>query len=376
MKTSPAATSRNSSKEDRAFQEFIGPLKDRLLLSIRDGSWRKVSDLASWLAPRLPLEIAVQRYLASGGTQDKKLTRQVGQGHALVLKDIIDALRRKKLLAVRSNDAGEQEVQITPLKPDFEIDAEFENLLPRAPDEVKRLEELLLVEKPRDPLVIWKGHRTLVDGHTRFRLYALLGRKYDVVEMEFPDRKAVIDWVFDTHYGRRSYSQEMKAYARGTYYLALKQQHGGARKKASPHSGNLKTAKIVGLRYGVGKTTISRDGRFVEDLNKVAENCGSEVRDKVLSRVAKWTKRDVGRLAELDKSDAQRIVRLALASGKRPKFPPLENRKKPVRKSVQVDLPTGRPFEQIEELRKRLGQKGLALLHEGMMQYFSQGKRK
>ena len=112
----------------------------------------------------------------------------------------------------------------------------IEYLLPRAPDEVKKLEERLLIEEARDPLVVWKGQRLLVDGHTRFRFLSLLGRSYPVVEMEFPDRDAVKAWLRATHYGRRSYSAEMKAYVRGSDYLARKKQHGGARKKASGQS--------------------------------------------------------------------------------------------------------------------------------------------
>jgi hypothetical protein len=94
-------------------------------------------------------------------------------------------------------------------------------------------------------LVVWKGQRKLVDGYTRFRFFALLGRSYPVVELDFPDREAVKAWLLATHYGRRSYSAEMKAYVRGMDYLRRKRQHGGARRKASSHFGNLKTADAV-----------------------------------------------------------------------------------------------------------------------------------
>ena len=124
-----------------------------------------------------------------------------------------------------------------------------------------------MVEQPREPLVVWKGQRLLLDGHTRFRFYALLGRKYEVVEVAFADRAAVSAWLYDTHYGRRSYSAEMKAYVRGKAYLARKQQHGGARPKASAPSGHLKTADAVGAEYGVGRNTVRRDGVFAEGVS-------------------------------------------------------------------------------------------------------------
>ena len=372
-KSSSDATSPTGSDE-AAYQAHVGSLKDQLLLSLRDGAWHKVSDLASWLAPRLKAEFAVHRYMASGGTHEKKLDFKCGEGQKLVLKDILDALQGKKLLAVRSSEAGEEEVQSTPLSDDrFDIDPEFENLLPRAPDEVKKLEERLLVEEPRDPLVVWKGHRTLVDGHTRFRFFSLLGRTFPVVEMDFADRNAVIAWLYDTHYGRRSYSPEMKAYVRGKAYLTRKKQHGGGRKKASSQSGNLKTADAVAAEYEIGRNTILRDAAFSEALDKIADACGDEVRQKVLSRVARWTRRDVERLAKLDKATVQEIVRVAIEKGKRPKIPSPTKDESPARKSVSI--PMGQPAEQVRILRELLGGKGLARLQRAIGRFLEKRKR-
>ena len=114
-KSSSDATSPTASEMEAAYQAHVESLKDQLLLSLRDGAWCKVSDLASWLAPRLKAEFAVHRYMASGGTHEKKLDYKCGEGQKLVLKDILDALQGKKLLAVRSSEAGEEEVQSTPL---------------------------------------------------------------------------------------------------------------------------------------------------------------------------------------------------------------------------------------------------------------------
>jgi hypothetical protein len=55
---------------------------------------------------------------------------------------------------------------------------------------------------------------------------------YAVVEMGFPDREAVKSWLLATHYGRRSYSAEMKAYVRGTDYLPPQEAARGRPKKS------------------------------------------------------------------------------------------------------------------------------------------------
>jgi hypothetical protein len=374
VKPSPSSTAPDASEKEAAYQAHVDALKDQLLLFIRDGAWCKVRDLAAWLAPRLAAEFTVHRYTAEGGLAGKKFDHKCGEGQKLALKDILDVLGEKKLVALRTVEAGEEEVQSTPWTDDrFDVDSEFKDLLPRAPDEVKKLEERLLIEEARDPLVVWKGHRKLVDGHTRFRFFALLGRSYPVVEMDFLSREAVKTWLLATHYGRRSYSAEMKAYVRGTDYLTRKKQHGGAREKASSQSGNLKTADAVAAEYGTGRNTILRDAAFAEGLDAIAGHCGDGVRQAVLSRVAKWTRRDVERLANLDKAALQEIVQAALAAGRRPRFPPPAEGKGTARKSVS--LPMGKPVEQVRVLRKILGGKGLAQLQQAIVRFFEKQKR-
>jgi hypothetical protein len=374
MKAPSDAAPRNRPEKDDAYQAHVQSLTDQLLLFVRDGQWHKASELATWLAPRSKPEFAIQRFLAAGGTHDKKREHQAGAGQQLILQDILASLQRKKLVAVRTQEGGEEEIQSTPLTDDrFEIDPAFAALLPRVADEVKQLEERLLVEEPRDPLVVWQGPQKLVDGHTRFRFFALLGRRnYSVIEMAFPDRDAVIAWLYATHYGRRSYAPEMKSYVRGKQYLARKKQHGGARKKASAHLGHLKTADLVAAEYGIGRNTVRRDAAFAAALDKVADWCGDEVRQNVLSRVAQWPHRAVDRLATLDKGTMQAIVRAALASGKRPRFPAPAEGQSPARKSVS--LPLGKPVEQVRVLRTVLGGKGLERLQRAMARFLEKAK--
>src|SRR2546422_453400 len=113
--------------------------------------------------------MAVRRFLLSGGSKETVVTAQKAQGKYLFLKDTIKLLKRQGLVEVRlRDDDGEEEIKSTPRKdPRFEIDPEFADLLPRAAEEVARLEALLLAEGCRDPVITWKGHGLLVDGHTR-----------------------------------------------------------------------------------------------------------------------------------------------------------------------------------------------------------------
>ena len=51
------------------------------------------------------------------------------------------------------------------------IDEEFQNLIPAmTSEELKQLEDNIVAEGCRDPLVIWFGQNILLDGHNRYKI--------------------------------------------------------------------------------------------------------------------------------------------------------------------------------------------------------------
>lgn len=90
--------------------------------------------------------------------------------------------------------------------PEFAIDPEFENLLPVASEEDDAELELTLekTEGPRDPLVVWKGHNILLDGHRRYKLCRHRGWPYRLVEVDLPDRMAAKVWMIENQLVRRN----------------------------------------------------------------------------------------------------------------------------------------------------------------------------
>jgi len=78
-----------------------------------------------------------------------------------------------------------------------EIDPEFSSLIPPlSKDELAQLEDSLRVEKRcRDPLVLWKGHNILLDGHNRLRLCDKHKIPFQAIEPEFPDREAARNFI-------------------------------------------------------------------------------------------------------------------------------------------------------------------------------------
>jgi hypothetical protein len=87
-----------------------------------------------------------------------------------------------------------------------------------------------------------------------------------------------------------------------------------ARQQASDKSRHLKTADVLAAEYGVASTPVRQDAGFAAALDRVAGHCGEEVRQQVLARAARWTRRDVERLAKLDAAALRKVVAAARAA--------------------------------------------------------------
>ena len=89
------------------------------------------------------------------------------------------------------------------------IDKEFESLIPPLTDEeFKQLEENIVREGIRDPLVVWhvpNGDDILIDGHNRWKIAAKhAGIPFDIKRMEFKSHDDVKLWIIDNQLGKRN----------------------------------------------------------------------------------------------------------------------------------------------------------------------------
>ena len=100
---------------------------------------------------------------------------------------------------------------------DLIIDNEFRDLIPPlSDDEFKQLEENLLCDGIRDPLVVWNG--ILIDGHNRYEIAQKHGLEFATTELQFADRNEALHWIITNQLGRRNLS----AYDRSILALKLK----------------------------------------------------------------------------------------------------------------------------------------------------------
>lgn len=94
----------------------------------------------------------------------------------------------------------------------LKIDPEFQALIPPLTSgELTQLEQNLLRDGCREPLVVWKDEGILLDGHNRHAICTKHGLSFKTAELPFPDRDAAKEWVIFNQFGRRNLNAFQRA---------------------------------------------------------------------------------------------------------------------------------------------------------------------
>lgn len=110
-----------------------------------------------------------------------------------------------------------QEKKIHSLK----ICKEFKDLIrPLRHKELLQLEENLLADGCRDPIVTWNGY--IVDGHNRYELCRRHAIPFAVVEKGFQSKEEAIAWICANQLGRRNITEETRKFLIGMQYESEK----------------------------------------------------------------------------------------------------------------------------------------------------------
>lgn len=83
------------------------------------------------------------------------------------------------------------------------IDKEFQKLIPPLQaNEYRQLEENILAEGCREPLIAWEG--IIVDGHNRYKICTEHDIPFRVSDRQFKDRDTAKIWIIKNQFGRRN----------------------------------------------------------------------------------------------------------------------------------------------------------------------------
>ena len=99
----------------------------------------------------------------------------------------------------------------------IQIDPEFQWLVqPLEPAEMAELEEDIFDHGCKVPIKVWKGF--VVDGHKRMEICAKWGLKFEIEDIEFSDRSAVMDAICNEQLKRGDLTDEYFKYLIGKRY--------------------------------------------------------------------------------------------------------------------------------------------------------------
>jgi hypothetical protein len=203
---------------------------------------------------------------------------------------------------------------------EFKIDEEFQAMMvPLSDAQRTQLEANLRKYGCREPLVVWKEERLLLDGYNRFALCQKFGIEFKIVEISLPDRKAAVAWIRENQVGRRNLTPEGIGYLRGKHYNDEKQAHGGVHGKKT--ADGKKTEDVLAALYKTSPKTIRNDARFATALDKMVEvdKVHEQFKIAVLQRQIAVTRGQVVRLSKMDEKEQYRIAKEAVETGKWPK---------------------------------------------------------
>lgn len=180
-----------------------------------------------------------------------------------------------------------------------------EFIIPLGKEEFSQLEQNIIAEGCREPLIAWKrdnGSLLLVDGHNRYKICKAHNLPFKVKTLSFSNIEEAKVWMVDNQIGRRNLTPDQLSYYRGAKYLSLKKVKGGYENVKAKGSKDGATSEQLADKFNVSESTIKRDAKFAEGLNIIARS-NPKLKLKILSGEVKVKKADVQTLTDARKPD-------------------------------------------------------------------------
>jgi hypothetical protein len=157
---------------------------------------------------------------------------------------------------------------------EFSIDEEFKTLLPPLPPEdFEKLERSILEDGCRDPVVIWKEEKILIDGQNRYDICTKHNLPYGIIEKSFDNREQVKVWMLKNQLLRRNMNLFQRAEAAlkfKDFYASMakeNQRAAGGRAVRPKWDKPVDTLQELANLAGTSRTTIHRVEYILSNLS-------------------------------------------------------------------------------------------------------------
>ena len=190
------------------------------------------------------------------------------------------------------------------------VDPRFRDKIPKpSEEERRRLEENILADGyVREPIVLWAGHNTLVDGHNRWEIIqAHPELPYQTVEQEFSNEWEVIAWICRNQLGRRNISKVVYDKLIQEEHDAVQNAQGGTganQYTAKEQSGeNLHSAKktraVIAEEHGITEGAVKTAVEFGRGLD-AADEVVPGFKDEILSGNTSAKKSEIAKMRKME----------------------------------------------------------------------------
>lgn len=238
------------------------------------------------------------------------------------------------------------------LQKDLIIDEEFQALIrPLTSEEYRLLEENILRDGCREPLIVWKN--IILDGRNRYKICRRWDLPYRTTELQMSCREEAMSWICANQLGRRNLSEEMRRYLIGKRYEMEKQiQRNNNRPIWEPikkpdgtepsaqelydagghlidYRARMKnpTAERIGSEYHISHGTVEKYGRYSRAVDTISD-VSPELTPQILNGTLKVSQDNLIALSKLDKQNMHRYARQLQSSPEEPYSRYLDTRKK------------------------------------------------
>ena len=203
----------------------------------------------------------------------------------------------------------------------LEIDQQFKNLIhPLSRKEYQQLEENLLADGCRDPIVIWDGF--IIDGHNRYEICMKHEIPFATVEKSFSCREEAIAWICANQLGRRNISEETRRYLIGKQYETTKiasrvknpmgnnqyfrSGSGIIDHGSGQYSTKRRTADEIAQANRIAAGTVEKYAVYSRAVDTIAEK-DPEIVPKILSGQYKIAHNSIVELSKLSSDDIKKV---------------------------------------------------------------------
>lgn len=198
----------------------------------------------------------------------------------------------------------------------LKIDKAFKNLIPPlSRSEYLQLEENILAEGCREPIIVWNGY--IIDGHNRYEICTKHGIAFTVKEKDFDYREAAIAWICANQLGRRNVTEETRKFLIGMQYenekVAAKyrnakgtNQYKGVSDKEIA-SGRYTSRRIAEQQH-ISHGTVQKYAEYTRALEAIGKK-DPELVPKILSGRYKISHNNIVALSRLTQPELRSVIR-------------------------------------------------------------------